>query len=364
MNIIFHHPLPLEPNAKSASGIRPLRMLTAFKELGHNVELVTGFSSERKQAISNIKAKISKGYRYDFIYSESSTMPTILTDPHHLPLHPLLDYHFFKFCNKKDIPIGLFYRDIYWLFDDYGKGLSPLKKVVAKFAYRFDLWVYRRTLDKLYLPSLEMGAYISRVSKDIMAPLPPGHAVKKVSATKRDNNKSDNLRLFYVGGMSNYYQFHKLFKVLTEMPQVELTVCTREAEWLASRDYYPEITPNIRIIHETGEAMEEYLKESDIAVLFVKPQEYRDFASPVKLYEYLGFNKPVLASEGTLAGKFVKDNQIGWTLPYEEEALTQLLKRLLVDSTELIQLKGNTASVARCHSWQSRARQVVQDLIH
>ncbi len=113
MRIIFHHPLPLDSNARSASGIRPLRMLQAFKDLGCEVDLVTGHAAERKVAIKKIKQNIKNGVTYSFLYAESSTMPTTLTEPHHLPVNPLLDWRFFQFCKTRKIPIGLFYRDIY-----------------------------------------------------------------------------------------------------------------------------------------------------------------------------------------------------------------------------------------------------------
>ncbi len=362
MRILFHHPLPLDPNAKSASGIRPRRMLQAFKDLGYEVDLITGFAKERKSAIKRAKKDIQKGVKYAFVYAESSTMPTTLTEPHHLPKHPLMDWLFFRYCKRNNISIGLFYRDIYWLFDSYGVGLSPLKAAIAKVAYRFDLWVYQKTLTKLYLPSLEMGAYVPKVDAGIMAALPPGHASQDFSVYSSAQAEKGKLRLFYVGGMSDHYQLHKLFQVVSETPQVELTVCTRDAEWRAVQVGYPAVTPNIRIIHETGERMEAHLNESDIAVLFVQPQEYREFASPVKLYEYLGFRKPVLASEGTLAGKFVRDNQVGWTLPYEETALRQLLNRLVADPAEIFQLRKDMDALIGKHSWQARAQQVIREL--
>lgn len=35
--IIFHHPLPLDKNVKSASGIRPLKIIQAFVRIGSPV---------------------------------------------------------------------------------------------------------------------------------------------------------------------------------------------------------------------------------------------------------------------------------------------------------------------------------------
>ncbi len=67
MNIIFHHPLPLNPNATSASGIRPLKMLEAFRSLGYEVDVISGYSSERKKRIKEIKKKINEGKLKDSI---------------------------------------------------------------------------------------------------------------------------------------------------------------------------------------------------------------------------------------------------------------------------------------------------------
>lgn len=361
LNIIFHHPLPLNKNASSASGIRPLRMLAAFESLGCRVDLVTGYAAERKRCISKIKENVRRGKRYALVYSESSTMPTVLTDPSHIPLHPLMDWFFFRFCKKNSIPIGLFYRDIYWLFDSYGKGMNPIKAAVAKAAYRFDLWVYQRTLAKLYLPSLEMGRYVPGVNPAVFADLPPGHNSPTITP-KVECTKQRALKLFYVGGMSSHYQLHKLFDVVRRLPKIQLTICTREAEWLGVKDEYPRLSSNIQIIHETGEVMETHLKEADIAVLFVKPQEYWKFASPVKLYEYLGYQKPVLASEGTLSECFVKENGIGWTIPYEEFALTQLLNTLSATRKSIDPVRENLRKTSSEHTWKARAKQVIKEL--
>lgn len=356
--IIFHHPLPLDPNAKSASGIRPQRILQAFRDQGYQVDLVTGYAAERKAAIKQIKQNIKNGIKYDFMYAESSTMPTILTEQHHLPSHPFMDWLFFEYCKKKNIEIGLFYRDIYWLFDEYGKGLNPIKAVVAKLAYRFDLWVYERTLKKLYLPSEPMGSYIPTVSKTRLSALPPGHASPQLNNLK----PIIPIKLFYVGGLSWGYQMQVLFEVLNDYPQIEFTLCTREEEWKAMQQTYPNPSNNINIIHESGKEMENHLRTSDILCLFVKPQEYWDFAVPFKLFEYLGYKKPILSSANTLAGDFVKDNNIGFSIAYKKEELMRFFDDLISNPEMLLEKSESLKHTASNHSWQARAKQVIKDL--
>ena len=360
MNIIYHHPLPLNPDASSASGIRPLKMLEAFESLGYTVDIVTGYSAERKKSIKAIKRNIVLGVKYDFIYSESSTMPTILADSHHLPLHPLLDFSFFRFCKNADIPIGLFYRDIYWMFDGYGKDINKLKVFIAKLSYKYDLYSYSRYLTKLYLPSIEMGQYIPFISDNIFAALPPGHNIDIQDESRNDTTRK--LKIFYVGGMSDHYQMHTLFSVINQRNDIEFTLCTRESEWNAVKSEYPDLSENIKIVHESGQDMQALMADSDVVSIFVKPQEYWEFAAPVKLYEYLGNRKPIIASQGTLAGSFVAENKIGWSLPYEESALNSLFDELICKPELIVEIKQQMNIIAESHTWKARAKQVAKDL--
>lgn len=365
MNIIFHYPLPLDPAASSASGIRPLKMLEAFKSLGCSVDIISGYSYERKEKIVEIKKKIASGFKYQFVYSESSTMPTILTDTHHLPLHPRLDFDFFKLCKNHNIPIGLFYRDIYWAFDSYEENLNKIKVTLGRLSYKYDLINYNKYLTKFYLPSIEMGEYIPIVSKSIFAALPPAHDADLTELNSDvDPTFTDKLKVFYVGGMSDHYQMHKLVSVVNQRTDIELTICTRASEWLAIKPEYPEIlhSNRIKVVHKSGEKMRELMLNADITSLFVKPHEYWSFAVPVKLFEYLGNQKPIIASEGTLAGKFVTENNIGWTIPYNENALHDLFDNLMSEPKIYIDIKHHMHKVAKQHTWQARAKQVIQDL--
>lgn len=360
--MIFHHPLPLNPNATSATGVRPIKMLNAFQDLGYEVFLVTGYVKERKNRIKLLKKSIQSGDKYDFCYSESSTMPTALTEPHHLPIAPFLDFSFFKFLNTHDIPIGLFYRDIHWLFEEYDKSLPKWKSVFAKFFYRYDLRQYEKTLSKLYLPSSNMGKYVLTVSPDIFEALPPGHTpiTSKMNDEVTDKAK---IELLYIGGLSNHYQMHKLFKALSHFSkeEVHFTLCTRKKEWENMQEEYLNPVPeNISIVHKSGKELQPLYKKADIAMLFVKPQEYWEFASPVKLYEYLGEHKPIITTQGTLAGEFVEKNGIGWNIPYKEKELTDLLNKLLNDSNLLKRAQKQTMIISEGHSWESRAMQVVE----
>ena len=91
---LFYLPYQLK-EANRARMVRPRKMIQAFRDIGYEVFPVTGYAAERKEKIAEVKRMIRAGERFDFMYAEASTMPMLLTQPHHFPTHPFLDFGFF-----------------------------------------------------------------------------------------------------------------------------------------------------------------------------------------------------------------------------------------------------------------------------
>lgn len=360
MRIILHAPFPLNPDARAASGIRPVKMFDAFTGLGHEVWLVDGYSRQRRAAMTRVLEAMKSGVRFDLCYSESSTMPTPLTDPDHLPRHPLRDYAFFARLRRAGVPVGVYYRDIYWKFPGYGAALSSLRRQVALTFYRLELRAYRRCTDVVFLPSAEMAPYVGGGLN--YRPLPPGHGV----AEPNDAPPSP-LRLLYVGGMGDRYRMHALVEAVSVAASrgvdVTLTVCCHPEQWAGVAAEYGPLTSDAVIVREaSGAVLHDLFGQVNVAVLMVEPLEYWTFAAPVKLFEYIGEGKPVIATEGTLAGRFVTDNDCGWTLPYEVEDAVALLSRLSADPAAVQDAHRRTLLVRERNDWAARARTVIDDL--
>lgn len=359
--IIFHIPNHLNKDFPSGSQIRPLKMLHAFRDIGYEPDVVMGYGKERKKQIEQIKKRIKNGQKYDFVYSESSTMPTALTEKNHFPRYPFLDFSFFKFCKQQHIPIGLFYRDIYWKFREYQTD-NFLKRTISNFFYRYDIKKYNKLIDTLYLPSLEMANYLRpELSEGLrIKALPPG-IEKLPEITKKE--MSSVINVFYVGGIGKLYKFPLLMKVVSQIPEYHLVVCVRREEWEYEKEsYLPYINKNIEIIHLKGDDVKRYLENATVASIFLKPNEYRNFAMPLKLFEYLEHGKPIIATSGTAVGDFVKTNDVGWTIDYEEKQLFDLLKTIKEKSEELIKKQQNIIKFAPEITWKNRAKRVNKDL--
>lgn len=366
---IFYLPYKLDENGAGARMIRPRKMIEAFKSIGYEVASITGTSSERRPLIKEIKRRIKRGEQFDFMYTESSTEPTLLTDPSHLPTHPFLDFGFFKFIKNSGIPIGLFYCDIYWKFDSYGKELAAWKRNAAILNYKYDIAQYKRLLSKLYVADLRVCSYIGEEALARRAvELPPGadnlQIEQKNLAASRDFTK-EPLSIFYVGGLGGHYRILELVKAVAQIRKTKLVICCREKEWEKERDsIIPFLCERIRVIHKTSGELEPFYGEADVCSLLFRNDVYIQMAKPFKAYEYLAHEIPVLATKGTSIGNFVEENDIGWSIPFDAGAIASTIESIVNDPKEWERKSRNCEIAKHKNLWTNRAQTVVSSLIN
>ena len=359
--MIYHHPLPLTEDATSASGIRPVQMKRAFEKLGYEVWDVTGFTKERAHHAADVRHALRHGTRFDFCYSESSTMPMSMTNPNHLPTRPFLDLSLFRTLRRHGIPVGHFLRDIYWRFPDYRQSVAFPKREAALLAYQWDMWVLRHHVDHVFLPSPEMAEHVN-LGRTPFTALPPGHDYPEPL-----DGPTSGLSLFYVGGIGAHYRMHQLVagvrKASSEGIDIRLTLCVRPDDWEAvQHEYADQACPAIRVVHTQGSGLRKHFLDANIASLLVEPTDYWRLAVPVKLFEYIGAGKPILATKNTLTGRKVEEESLGWAIDNTSDALVELLTRLQNDPGEVERMRQKVLARREEHSWENRARQVAATL--
>lgn len=362
---IFHIPYKLEQDGMAAPMLRPKKMIEGFYNIGYQVDVVAGSALERKEKIKKIKAKILNGEKYDFMYAESSTMPTLLTEKHHFPTHPILDFSFFEFLKKHNIKIGLFYRDIYWKFNAYKTNLPAWKSYFAIKCYKYELRKYEELLDGFYLPSMKVYPYLETNRFDsIVDALPPGCENLKINRTYelRDFNKKP-LNIFYVGGLGRQYQISELMKAVQGMELCELVICCRENEWMIEKNHLEKyLSNNICIVHKKNRELEELYSQADICSLMFEADEYRNMAMPYKAFEYLAHEKPSLVTRKTAIGEYIKINDIGWELENSMGAIRKTINDILENPEALCLKINNCIRVKEHNTWEERAKKVMESL--
>jgi hypothetical protein len=362
MKIIFHIPFEVNQNNPSGTNIRPVKMFQAMINSGHEVEKIWGRAKERKQKIKELKKRIQSGEKFDLLYSESSTTPTLLTESHHLPTYPFLDFSFFSFCKSHHIKIGLFYRDIHWNFEQYT--LKGIKRRYARFFYHYDLSKYNDLIDVLFLPSLEMREYIpSLTSKMKVVELPPG--IDSSIDEFAEKRLEHHINMIYVGGVNDLYQIEEVMKSVHQVGNFQLTICTRKNEWeLNSINYQKWIgeNNNINIIHLSGVELENEMSGQHIASLLIKPTTYWKFVMPLKLFYYLSHFMPIIASKNTKAASFIEQYNIGWIVENNQTEITKLLNHIHQNQHEIKEKIENIKKIRHLHTWESRVEMVINQL--
>lgn len=351
--MIFHAPYPLRQGA-SASAKRPVQMRLAFEEMGYDVFDLTGTSAERKRKFAILRDQLKAGSKFDFMYSESATIPAMIGDANHFP-HLLLDARIFQTLEKFGVPTSVFYRDLYWVYDEYEERVGKPLAAAMRALYRYELAVYSRYAHTIFVPSLEMANEIPQLRIPKVEELPPGSELADLSAPPLP------LNMFYVGGIGAHYNLHKLVRALQRVPEATLTICTNEDQWKAVEDEYAIREDNIRVVHARGSELDEYYSKANVAVIAVEPTHYWSFAVPFKLYEYVGRGKPIIATKGTLTATIVERNEWGWTTQNDEDALVELLTELSQDGKAIEERTRNVISDRENNTWLARA-QTVRDL--
>ena len=364
---IFYLPYQIDPIGNGARMVRPQKMIQAFSDIGYDVFVIQGYSRERKRLIKMVKQNIKNGEKYDFMYTESSTEPTLLTNPNHYPTHPFMDFRFFHYIKKQGMKIGLFYSDIYWKFEDYGRELAQLKKYIAIKNYKYDLRQYEKLLDVFYVPDLGVNEYIdSKYLRQIMSELPPGAdniAVNEKKSEKRDF-AVDPLKIFYVGGLGGHYEIGKLIQAVSEVNHCQLTVCCRKEEFEKEKENFVGLLKdNIHIVHKSSKALEAYYENSDICSLAFENSIYMAMAKPFKAYEYLAYELPVISTKGTAMGTIVEENNLGFNIEYEVETIKKVLSTVINSPAILEEYRKNCATYKKKNLWICRAHKVEEDLV-
>lgn len=349
--MIFHSPTIVAEGGATGSAIRPFRMLRAFAEVGYEVLEVTGRHRERAAAAARARRALESGY-VEFCYSELATSPIAMTERLSERVDPSIDFDLFAACRSAGVPVGAFYRDVYWRFPGFLRPNRTLPhRALMRFHYERDLRRLSETVDLLFLPSMRMGERIPRIPPERFRELPPGAPLAPIGG-------GSGVELFYVGALGDFYDLRECVAAVAATEGASMTLCVPEDQWASLGDAYrPLMNERIRVVHGRGADLEPCFERATVGVLAMKPIDYRSFAAPIKFFEYIGRGLPVLASPGTHVGDVVEREGIGWVPEYSREAIAQTLRALVADPSRISVAAERTRAIREENTWGARARQ-------
>jgi len=351
-NILMHMPYPFPQELISGSRVRPYQMYRAFLELGYKVELIAGNVPARKKQILDL---VRRGNMDDiaFCYSE----------PHTLPVHPVWDHLLYCFLAKSRIPTGIFYRDAYWKLASW----HSYRGIGAKFPwlrYRLDLFVFSMTATVIFFPSQTMADFFSLVPPQV--PLPPGG---QMMAEEYYLRPVDEIKtVVYVGGIKQQYGLEILLQALdlaNRQVALNLELVCRQDEFIQQRSTFAKYDGAewLHVYHLTGKDLEQVYRRSAIAVIPRLRNLYNDLAMPVKLFEYLSYGLPIVATNCTEMANFISRNKVGLIAEDNAPSLADRILQLVEDKALYNQLRRNVRqTLENGNLWTDRARFVAEQL--
>lgn len=365
-NILIYYPFTLATNPKSGSAIRPIEMIKAFENYAqkNNVEVIviSGTSTERRQLWNKMISE-KKQEQTLFCYSENQTIPLWLTDPGHIPKDWIIDHDVFKTLKRLHVPIGVFYRDVYWKFDELYK-LKGMKKTIMKTIYKMEEKFYKKYVHTLFLPSDAMGKFVN-IDTAKMA-LPPGGRFTDI--TTNDQNIQSPFKGIYVGGInSEDYGLPTLVEAYAILNKTqtngELVIACREEEYtqLSKEEKEKLNKAYIELKHVSGTELQALYEQVDFAFIPRKRSTYNDFAVPIKLVEYLTAGLPIVATNCSAQEDFIQSGPYG---VITEDSADGLVEGMQAIQPDYLQFKKNIQqSFLQQHAWNTRAEQAAQALL-
>lgn len=333
-------------------------MRSAFERIGYEVFDLSGTVSERRAAFAALKARLATGDRPAFLYSENSTQPNAFATSVRDGFAPFLDFTIMRTMRRAGVPVGVFYRDAYWRCGP--RVPRSFWEAVTNAFQRLDLVGYGFNRVHFFLPSVGLGELVGLDRMASYSTLPPAGEDMSVSDAPVVDGE---IHLVYVGGLGAHYVLTEFLRALDGVEGAHLDLVTRKTQWETFLSEHPDL-PVARVSPSflaAGELAPVYSGAS-VAVLAVEPGGYWDIAVPVKLFEYLSYGRPVIATRGTEAARIVERFGAGWVVDHDETRMRSLLEHLRDHPAEIIERAAAARRAAVENTWETRAREASDQL--
>lgn len=343
----------------SGSSVRPMRMLDAFKERGYEVKLLSGAGNNRQVRNENVKEIKDwlKSNRPNFCYIEPPSGPLFFN----------ADRSLIRTLHQMRIPIGFFYRDLYWKFPskEFNSrsefGIKWFKNKLIHWMQFRDFRLIQRNIDQIYFPSNACNQFMKL---DEYSVLPPGCKICDLPQKEKFDATA-----IYVGGATVRYGLglvlESCFKVADKM-SINLHVVCPEQQWKEWIIEYPQyqILPEWISLHHIGDGprMEELYIQSDFALVPILKTGYNNLALPIKLFEYISRLLPVVVTRCDAMEDFLRPYEIGYLSDDNVYDYSQAIGQMILNQKKYNDFKSNLVQARKENLWVMRVDQIEKDL--
>jgi glycosyltransferase involved in cell wall biosynthesis len=325
-----------------APKVRIEMMTRALSSRTHTERIVGG---RFHRAVASLRWLVGGGpRRVGAVYVESVTTSSMPTDLAFLLLMRLLRR-----------PVGVYFRDAYQLYrDTYPR--QHRRQILSDWAWRLTKPLLARVATVRFVQSAGLGEAL-HLRRPVL--LPPG-----TDPSSPDLGAGRELLVAYVGGVGWADGFDMLVDAMAVVrarcPEARLLAVgpSPAPERRASLPAYVEL-------RRTGrDGLVELLRDARVCVIPRPITEYTNFVIPIKLWDYLSYGKPVVATAATETARVLEMSDAGLTTPDTAEGIAEGLLKPLLDEDLARRLAANARAFACLpgSTWDARAGTVLESL--
>lgn len=321
-----------------AMSVRIVNLASALETLSP-VQLITGNRQMRRMKL--LRLLISGGLRQvRAIYVEASTSAAGETD-----------ILFLAWAHWLKIPIVIFIPDGYQLFP----AIFPRqgwKMRLLDWGWQVSIAAYQRLADLLLFPSYGLAhRFVNKPEIGILPPAGlPGRQFVPINWERP--------MVTYFGAATHRYGSDLLLDAMKEVvsayPLAHCRFITNDATFL---DEHPARHASwLTVESRTFAELPEIAAASTLMIAPLRINPYNSLAMPVKLFDYMSFGRPTVATNCHDMAEFIKEYQVGIVVDDNAEALAQGIIHLL-SQPQLTEQLGQKAYelVQTTHGWPQRA---------
>lgn len=335
---------------KSGSSVRPKKIYEAFNSIGVSVKLLEGQQNKKKLRWKSVWKyfKEIRNNKYDLCYVE----------PPSGVVFNICDHLLLLYISKiKKVPTGVFYRDAFWkLSKDYPK--SGLKSKILIFMHKFDWIIFNMSSNVMYFPSESFAEHFKCNNKVILMP-----GAEKIAGLLNGEENS----FIYVGGIEGSYGADLLLESFQKAYDINNAVrlnlvCRNENDTILK--YKNREWLNLFVGKSGKDELKEIYDKSKYAILSLIPGDYMDLAVPIKIFEYISYEKPILSTDCKEISKIITKYNIGKISNPNSEDLSKSIIDMISDEKLYNNYKDNVKNRALKEVlWSDRAWIVIKTLL-
>ncbi|TFJ44433.1 hypothetical protein CKN73_02540 [Carnobacterium divergens] len=334
-------------NLNSGPTVRSMTIKKELEKKYKQIDIIQGANAkERFEIFKQLKKENAD---YDYCYIESRVGVTRWKDTK--ILRSLKDLKIKK--------IALYYRDMYWAFNiKTSKG--TLKNLLVPFINKHYVRFLNDVCDVIFVQSESFkNELLQFIPKSTINLLPPGcDDIDEPLLVKKG--------ALYVGEVDERFSGIELlletFKHINEhQDQAILNIVCRKEEYdkntklINMNEEYQWLS----IFHCSKETIKEVYDKSSITIIPRNGEEYTKLCLPIKLFEYISFEKPIVSIDHGEVGKFIEENKVGITTKGTKEDFSEKILDLLKDEDTFNFYKEKIKEYKKTNMWSNRI-----ELIH